>query len=155
WSSKTSSKPPSPTSRRKRSRPSARPSTSSRGPRESQADPPPGTAVGSAPRVIPGHRPDCFTMSESRFNSPRIVVTGMGAVTNLGLDARTTWEAMREGRSGISIVSGDSFAKFGDKWDVRIAGQIKDFDPSRCIEHREAKRLDRFSQLGLYASVEA
>jgi 3-oxoacyl-[acyl-carrier-protein] synthase II len=94
-------------------------------------------------------------MADSRSNLPRVVITGMGAITNLGLDAQSTWEAMREGRSGISAISGDEFTKFGDKWDVRIAGQIKDFDPAKFIEHREAKRFDRFCQLGVTAAIEA
>lgn len=94
-------------------------------------------------------------MRDSSKNSPRIVITGMGAVTNLGLDAKSTWEAMREGRSGISAITGEEFAKFGDRWDVRIGGQIKDFDPTKFMEHREAKRIDRFCQLGMAAAVQA
>lgn len=94
-------------------------------------------------------------MPESRSNLPRIVITGMGAVTNLGLDAKSTWEGMREGRSGISALTGDEFTKFGDRWDVKIAGQVKGFDPVKYIEHREAKRIDRFCQLGVAAAIEA
>jgi 3-oxoacyl-[acyl-carrier-protein] synthase II len=94
-------------------------------------------------------------MAESRTNTPRIVITGMGAISNLGLDAKSTWEGMREGRSGIGTITGEEFAKFGDKWDVTIAGQIRDFDPTRYIEHREAKRIDRFCQLGVAAAIEA
>src|SRR5205809_5840163 len=94
-------------------------------------------------------------MDERSVRSPRVVITGLGAVTNLGLDARTTWEGMREGRSGISRIEGADFAEYGDKWTVRIAGQVRDWDPSPVVETREAKRLDRFSVLGVYAAVEA
>jgi len=86
---------------------------------------------------------------------PRIVVTGLGAVTNIGLDAAATWAGMREGRSGISKIDGGQFARYKDTWTVRIAGQIKGFDPATRIEFREAKRLDRFTQLGVCAAAEA
>jgi 3-oxoacyl-[acyl-carrier-protein] synthase II len=85
----------------------------------------------------------------------RIVVTGIGAVTNLGLDAPSTWAAMREGKSGISIIEDDHFSRYKDTWTCRIGGQIKAFDPLKRIEHREAKRLDRFTQLGVSAAAEA
>jgi 3-oxoacyl-[acyl-carrier-protein] synthase II len=62
---------------------------------------------------------------------------------------------MREGRSGVSRIEGELFGRYKDTWTVRIAGQIKAFDPSSRIEHREAKRLDRFTQLGVCAAAEA
>ncbi|MGD9690221.1 MAG: beta-ketoacyl-ACP synthase II [Phycisphaerales bacterium] len=83
----------------------------------------------------------------------RIVITGLGAVTNLGHDARSTWEGMREGRTGITLIEGEEFA--GIEWDVRVGGQVKNWDPAKVIEFREARRLDRFTQLGVYAAVEA
>ncbi|MBL9001777.1 MAG: beta-ketoacyl-ACP synthase II [Phycisphaerae bacterium] len=79
----------------------------------------------------------------------------MGALTNLGLDAASTWQGMRDGRSGISTIEGDDFKSYTDMWDVTIGGQIKGWDPTKVIEFREAKRLDRFSQLGLGAAIEA
>jgi 3-oxoacyl-[acyl-carrier-protein] synthase II len=85
----------------------------------------------------------------------RVVITGMGAVTNIGLDAATTWASMREGRSGISTIEGDDFQRHKDKWSVTIAGQVKNWDPSTVVEHREAKRLDRVAVLGLFAAHEA
>jgi 3-oxoacyl-[acyl-carrier-protein] synthase II len=86
---------------------------------------------------------------------PRIVVTGVGALTNLGLDAESTWAGMREGRSGISPIDSELFAKYKDTWSVRFAGQVRGFDPTKYIEHREARRLDRFTQLGVGAAVQA
>lgn len=91
---------------------------------------------------------------DARFNT-RIVITGVGAVTNLGHNANDTWAAMRAGTSGISKLVGKEFERHGDDWTVGIAGQIKDWDPTTRIEHREAKRLDRFTQLGLSAAIEA
>lgn len=88
-------------------------------------------------------------------SGPRIVITGMGAVSNLGHDANSTWAAMREGRSGITLIEGDEFTQYGDHWTVKIGGQIKGWDTSSFLEHREAKRQDRFSHLGLGAAIEA
>lgn len=85
----------------------------------------------------------------------RVVITGMGAVTNLGTDAASTWAAMREGRSGISRIEGDDFAAHDSKWTVRIGGQIKDWTPGGFIEPREVKRLDRFALFGMAAAHEA
>lgn len=85
----------------------------------------------------------------------RVVITGMGAITNLGHDAASTWAGMREGRSGISTIEGGDFAAYEDNWAVRIGGQVKGWDPSTRIDPREAKRLDRCTQLGLAAAAEA
>ena len=86
----------------------------------------------------------------------RVVVTGMGAQTNLGLTAQATWEAMREGRSGISHIELPEFAKYEGKWSVKIAGQIKNWaPPADILEFREAKRMDRFCQFGVVAGVQA
>ncbi len=92
----------------------------------------------------------------NRNTNARIVITGMGALTNMGLNAGSTWASMREGRSGISTIEGEEFARYSDaQWDVKIAGQIKGWKVSSILDHREAKRLDRFSQLGLGAAEEA
>ncbi|MHC4550479.1 MAG: beta-ketoacyl-ACP synthase II [Planctomycetota bacterium] len=88
-------------------------------------------------------------------SNPRVVVTGMGAVTNLGLDAESTWEGMVAGRSGISTIRGAEFARWEGQWLVTIGGQIHDFDPSVRLAAREAHRIDRFTQLGLCATLEA
>jgi 3-oxoacyl-[acyl-carrier-protein] synthase II len=89
--------------------------------------------------------------------APRIVITAAGAVTNLGPDAPSTWSAMREGRSGIVPLdlTAEDFARYKNTWSTTFAGQIKGFDPTKVIEHREAKRLDRFTQLGACAAIEA
>ena len=95
-------------------------------------------------------------MTHGTNSSRRIVITGFGAVTNIGHNAETTWSAMREGRSGISLIEGDDFAKYPpETWDCRIGGQVKGWDSSSFIDAREAKRLDRFSLLGLGAAAEA
>jgi 3-oxoacyl-[acyl-carrier-protein] synthase II len=81
----------------------------------------------------------------------RVVVTGLGAVTPLGNDARSTWEAAVAGRSGIDWIS--SFDP-GDS-PVRIAAEVKDFDPTGLDDPRELRRLHRFVLLSLGAAREA
>lgn len=85
----------------------------------------------------------------------RLVITGYGALTNLGQDAASTWQAMREGRSGISPMQGAEFEEFDGKWSTTIMGQIHDVDPTTVLDRREAKRLDRVTHLGLFAAEEA
>ena len=81
----------------------------------------------------------------------RVVVTGLGVVSPVGTDNKSTWEAVREGRSGI-----DQIASFdASAFDVRIAGEVKDFDELQYVTKREAKRLDRFTLLAIAAAKEA
>ena len=82
----------------------------------------------------------------------RVVVTGMGALTDIGLSAPATWAAMKEGRSGISPLR--TFPQNED-WTVRFAGEIHDFDPSHVVDGREQKRLDRVALLAMAAADEA
>lgn len=88
----------------------------------------------------------------SSFERRRVVITGLGAVTNVGIDVSSMWRALLDGKSGISPIT--AFEQ-GDEWAVRIAGEIADFDPADRIDHREAKRMDRFCAMGLYAAIEA
>jgi 3-oxoacyl-[acyl-carrier-protein] synthase II len=81
----------------------------------------------------------------------RVVVTGLGAVTPIGGDAPSTWQAAVEGRSGIDFIR--SFDASG--FPVRIAAEVKDFDPAAVASHKEARKLDRFVLLSLGAAREA
>src|SRR3954453_4352907 len=78
----------------------------------------------------------------------RVVITGVGAMSPLGLDAASTWEGMVAGRSGISRIS--RFDTAGHKG--HIGGQIDDFDPKQWLEVKDVKRLDRVTHLALAAS---
>src|SRR5450631_3564353 len=82
----------------------------------------------------------------------RIVITGMGAVTPLGLDVPTTWANLITGKSGVStITSWDA-----SKYDCRFAAQVKDFEPRRhFFNEKDARRADRYSQLAMAAAKEA
>ena len=82
----------------------------------------------------------------------RVVVTGLGAVTNLGHDVPKSWSGIVEGRSGLGPIT--CFEQSED-WTVTIAGEVTDFDPSDVVDHREAKRMDRFCLLGMVAAEEA
>ena len=81
----------------------------------------------------------------------RVVVTGMGAVTPVGLDVAATWDAVVHGRSGIALVQRFDTSDL----DVKIGGEVKDFDPTTYIDRKEARRMDRFLHLGIVAAQEA
>jgi 3-oxoacyl-[acyl-carrier-protein] synthase II len=83
----------------------------------------------------------------------RVVVSGLGAVTDVGADVPTMWQALVEGKSGIGPIT--CFEQ-NEEWTVRIAGEASSaFDPTRCIDHREVKRMDRFCVMGVCAADEA
>jgi 3-oxoacyl-[acyl-carrier-protein] synthase II len=82
----------------------------------------------------------------------RVVVTGLGAISDLGHNVPDTWSGLKEGRSGIDPIA--SFEQ-SEEWTVRFAGEVKDWDPTTLIDPREAKRMDRFCHLGLWAAEEA
>ncbi|RMH27417.1 MAG: beta-ketoacyl-[acyl-carrier-protein] synthase II [Planctomycetota bacterium] len=86
-------------------------------------------------------------------NGRRVVITGYGAVTDLAHSAPGTWEAMRDGRSGIAPTQLPDFDQF-EGWTVTIAGQVREWSPD-FLDHREAKRMDRCTLLGLAAAEEA
>ena len=81
----------------------------------------------------------------------RVAVTGLGAVTPLGNDARASWDAAVAGRSGIDWIR--SFD--ANEFPVRVAAEVKDFDPSTVASPKEARRLDRNVLLALAAATEA
>lgn len=83
----------------------------------------------------------------------RVVITGYGALTDLALNAPDTWAAMRDGRSGIRAIDLPNFNDF-EGWTVRVAGQVRDWTCD-FLEHREAKRIDRCTLLGMGAAEEA
>ena len=81
----------------------------------------------------------------------RVVITGVGAVTPLGNDAETTWRNLLAGESGAGPIT-----QFDPRdYFVNFACEVKDFDPSQWIERKQARRMDRFSQLILAAARQA
>lgn len=81
----------------------------------------------------------------------RVVITGMGALTPIGNDVDTFWNNAKEGKLGIDFIT----RLDKDLLDVKIAGEVKDFDPEALIGKKECKRIDRFTQFGLVVSDEA
>jgi 3-oxoacyl-[acyl-carrier-protein] synthase II len=78
----------------------------------------------------------------------RVVVTGVGMITPVGLDTETTWEGLINGKSGIGPIT-----QFDDKAiPCQIAGEIRGFDPEMYIEPKEIKKMDRFIHLAIAAS---
>ena len=81
----------------------------------------------------------------------RVVVTGLGMVSPLGLDVDTAWSAILAGKSGISSI--DSFDT--SAYPTRFGGPVRDFDVTQFMSAKEAKRFDPFVHYGVAASVQA
>ena len=81
----------------------------------------------------------------------RVVVTGMGMLTALGNDVASTWENLVAGRSGIGTITRFDPARLT----ARIAGEVKDFDPSAVLDRKEQRRTDRHVQYALVATRQA
>ncbi|MDC8831267.1 beta-ketoacyl-ACP synthase II [Alteromonas gilva] len=81
----------------------------------------------------------------------RVVVTGLGMLSPLGLSVDTTWRRILAGESGIGEITRFDCSNYS----TRFAGQINDFDPQDYIDKKETKKMDRFIQLGIAAGVQA
>ena len=81
----------------------------------------------------------------------RVVITGMGAVTPLGLTLDESWAAVKENRCGIGPIT--QYDTSEQK--VKLAGEVKGFDPAVCMDNREARKLDRYVQFALACAKEA
>ena len=101
------------------------------------------------------HADHADSVAPNRGSRHRVVLTGAGAVTCLGLDAASTWAAMRDAKSGIGHYDTADFQKYPGEWAVKIAGEATGFDPAAEIGHRESKKLDRSAQLGMAAAAQA
>ncbi|HLV25142.1 MAG TPA: beta-ketoacyl-ACP synthase II [Gemmatimonadales bacterium] len=86
-------------------------------------------------------------MSQGR----RVVVTGLGAVSPVGNDVATTWQSLLAGVSGAGPLTHFDPSAFS----VRFACEVKDFDPSRYMDRKEAKRSDMYTQYAVAAAVQA
>ncbi|GAE35433.1 beta-ketoacyl-ACP synthase II [Halalkalibacter akibai] len=81
----------------------------------------------------------------------RVVITGMGAVTPLGLDVATTWQNAIEGKSGVGPLTRVAAEEFP----MKVAAEIRDFDPGTFMDKKEARKMDRFTQFAVAASLMA
>ena len=85
------------------------------------------------------------------MNERRVVVTGLGLVSPVGNDVASSWDALKNGRSGINSLSHFDASDFS----TRIGGSIKNFDCSPYMQAKEARRMDIFIQYGIAAGVQA
>jgi 3-oxoacyl-[acyl-carrier-protein] synthase II len=81
----------------------------------------------------------------------RVVVTGLGAVTPLGVDAESTWENLLAGRSGAGEITQFDSSRFS----VHFACEVKGFEPTEYIDRKQARRMDRFAHLIVAAARQA
>ena len=80
----------------------------------------------------------------------RVVITGIGAISPLGATARETWEAVVAGKSGAGPITLFDASKFK----TTFACEVKEFDVSKYIDKKEARRLDRYAQFAMVAAEE-
>lgn len=81
----------------------------------------------------------------------RVVITGLGVVSPLGLDISSFWEALKSGQSGVDRITLFDAGPF----ETQIAAEVKGFNPAEYVEHREARRMDRYTQFAVVAAMQA
>lgn len=81
----------------------------------------------------------------------RVVITGMGAISPLGLSISELWAGLISGKSGIDYITLFDAAAF----DTKFAAEVKGFDPTNYVDRKEARRMDRFTQFALAATLQA
>ncbi len=81
----------------------------------------------------------------------RVVVTGLGTVNPTGNSVAESWGRIKNGEVGIGAITQFDTTGFS----VKLAGEVKNFDPSLRLDKREARRMARFTQFALYAAEEA
>ena len=90
-------------------------------------------------------------MTDNGAPGRRVVVTGLGMVSPLGLDVSDTWDAIAAGQSGIDYITGFDAEAF----DTRFAAEVKGFNAENYLDRKEARRMDRFAQFAAVAAQEA
>ncbi|MDD4859104.1 MAG: beta-ketoacyl-ACP synthase II [Dehalococcoidales bacterium] len=85
------------------------------------------------------------------MNTNRVVVTGIGMLTPLGLDTAATWTNLIAGKSGIGPIT----LFDASKHETRFGGEVKGFDPVNYVDRKEARRMDRFAQLAVAAAIQS
>jgi 3-oxoacyl-[acyl-carrier-protein] synthase II len=89
-------------------------------------------------------------MASSHYNN-RVVVTGMGVITSLGDDPDLFYDNLLNGVSGITAI--DAFDT--TEYPCQIGSEVKNWDPTRVMDIKEARRTDRYTQFGMFAAIEA
>ena len=83
--------------------------------------------------------------------SNRVVITGEGSISPLGLSSKNLWNNLIHGKSGIKLIENFDTENFN----VKIAGEITDFDPLTFFEHKESRKLDRYTMFAMIAADQA
>ncbi|MCF6136833.1 beta-ketoacyl-ACP synthase II [Pseudalkalibacillus berkeleyi] len=83
--------------------------------------------------------------------SKRVVITGLGTVSPLGNDTETTWSNIVNGKSGI----GELTRRDKDQFPAKVAGEAREFDPEQYLDKKDARKMDRFTQFAIAASLMA
>ena len=81
----------------------------------------------------------------------RVVVTGIGVLCPLGLDATAAWQGLVAGKSGIDYITLFNPESF----ETKFAGEVKGFEPTNYINRKDVRHMDRFAQLAVAASLQA
>jgi 3-oxoacyl-[acyl-carrier-protein] synthase II len=81
----------------------------------------------------------------------RVVITGLGAITPIGKNLADYWDSLLQGKSGVGAVTLFDASEHA----CQIAAEVKDFDPHEYLDKKDAKRMDRFAQFGVCASIQA
>ena len=81
----------------------------------------------------------------------RVVVTGMGAITPIGNNVEEYWKGLQEGKCGIDTITTFDTSDFK----VKLAGEVKNYNPEEYFDKRSARRLDKFAQFAMIAAREA
>ena len=82
------------------------------------------------------------------YNKRRVVITGMGAVTPIGIGVKDYWEGLVEGRNGVDLITHFDTTKF----DTKFAAEVKNFSPEDFLDKKSARRMDRFCQFAIATS---
>ncbi|MFZ5352601.1 MAG: beta-ketoacyl-ACP synthase II [Bacillota bacterium] len=85
------------------------------------------------------------------MNNRRVVITGIGAVTPIGIGKEKFFEGLKEGRNGVGLVTRFDTTDF----DTKIGAEVKDFEPSEYIDKKEVRRMDRYTQYAVAAAKQA
>jgi 3-oxoacyl-[acyl-carrier-protein] synthase II len=82
------------------------------------------------------------------YKSRRVVITGLGVVSPIGIGLEAFWNSLKEGKSGIGTITSFDISTFNSK----VAGEVKDFDPTDYMDPLSAKKMDRFSHFAVVAA---
>ena len=91
------------------------------------------------------------TLGRPKMVKKRVVITGLGVVHSLGEDVKTFWNSIKEGKNGIKTITRFDTTEYSTK----VGAQIDNFDPLTCIDRKEAKRMDLFTQYAVVAANQA